>query len=134
MNLIIWILNRHNDTTPIQHWYYTEIREIGELEKTSWKVLDCPSRNWKEWSWKVRAEVGNFQFWSKLSSCSETFQLHNQLSNFVWFFPTSLSSFQIKQIISNLRLSNLKLSNFLFFPIALSNYTYPYRSNDISTI
>ena len=35
-------------------------------------------------------------------------------------YPTSVNPLQLKQ-----KLSNLKLSNFLFFPTALSNYTYP---------
>ena len=37
-----------------------------------------------------------------------------------WVFSTSLGCFQLKQ-----KLSNFRLSNFLFFPTALSNYTYP---------
>ena len=59
---------------------------------------------------------------SKLES---SFHLHSLLSNFAWLFPTSLGSFQLKQKLSNFRLSNLKLSNSSFFPTALFNYMYP---------
>ena len=62
----------------------------------------------------------NFPTASKLSNFSETFQLQKKLSNFARFFPTSLGSFQLKQKLSNFRLSNLKLSNFSFFPTAIS--------------
>ena len=44
------------------------------------------------------------------------FQLRSVLSNFAWLFPTSAKP-------SNFRSSNLKLSNFSFFPTALSNFT-----------
>jgi len=70
----------------------------------------------------------------KLKSLYWTFQLQRnfltskKLSNFGRFFPASLDSFQLKQKVSNFRLSNLKLSNFSFFPNALSNYTYPAKS------
>ena len=37
------------------------------------------------------------------------------LSNFVCLFPTSFASFQLKQKLSNFRLSNLNVSNFPFF-------------------
>ena len=68
----------------------------------------------------------------------ETFQLRSVLSNFCRFFPISLGSFQLQRnfltskeafqlrlALFNFRLSNLKLSNFSFFPTALSNYTHP---------
>ena len=47
----------------------------------------------------------------------ETFQLRSVLFNFAWLFQTSAKR-------SNFWLSNLKQSNFSFFPTALSNYTH----------
>ena len=79
-------------------------------------------------SFKLSNFSQNFPTAAKLSNFSETFQLQKKLSNFARFFPTSLGSFQLKQKLSNFRLSNLKLSNFSFFPTALSNYTYPVLS------
>ena len=75
----------------------------------------------------------NFSSSFKLSKFSETLQLQMKLSNFARSFPISLGSFQLRSVLSNCtwlfptsaKLSNLKLSNFSFFPIALSNYTYP---------
>ena len=46
-------------------------------------------------------------------------KLWKKLSKFARVFSTSLGSFQLKQI-----LYNLKLFNFSFFPSALSNYMY----------
>ena len=66
-----------------------------------------------------------FQLHRNFPTSEKTFQLRSILSNFAGFFPTSLGFFQLKQKLSNFRLSNLKLSNFSFFPTALSNYTYP---------
>ena len=40
-------------------------------------------------------------------------------------FRTSLGTLQLKQKLSNFRLSNLKPSTSRFFPTALSNKTYP---------
>ena len=91
--------------------------------------------------------IQTFQLQPELSNCSETFQLQRNfptknktfqlrsvLSNFARFFPTSIGSFQLRSVLSNFawvfpttaklsnfRLSNLKLSNFSFFPTALSN-------------
>ena len=42
---------------------------------------------------------------SELSNCSQTFQLWKKLSIFARVFPTSLDSFQLKQKLSNFRLS-----------------------------
>ena len=64
---------------------------------------------WKEWSWKVRAEVGNVLI---TLYCIEN-------------FPTPIGNFQLKWKISNFRFSNLKIPHFSFFPTALSNYMYP---------
>ena len=119
----------------------------GQLErKKSWKVLSLNVRNEigkievgkfgpksesLSWNWKARTEIGKFKL-----NCSKTFQLQKKLSNFARFFPTLLGSFQLQSVLSNFywlfptsaKLSNLKLSNFSFFPTALSNYTYPKKS------
>ena len=86
-------------------------------------------------TFQLQPELSNFsQIFptaAKLSNFSETFQLQKKLSNFARFFPTLLGSFQFRFALSNFsefsnfRFSNLKLSNFSFFPTALSNYTYP---------
>ena len=111
----------------------------GEVGKFELK-LESSGWNWKV-QLKVLAEVPSsilaFQLHKSLSNCGETFQLQRNfqtsnetfqpwsvLSNFACFFATSLASFQLKQKLSNFRLSKLKLSNFSFFPTALSNYTY----------
>ena len=36
-------------------------RAVGKNEKLVTFELESSNWNWKEWSWKVRAEVGNFQ-------------------------------------------------------------------------
>ena len=54
----------------------------------------------------------------------KTFQVQKKLYNFNGFFPTSIGSFQLR-----LALFNFRLSNFSFFPTALSNYTYPYMTH-----
>ena len=105
-----------------------------QLERTrSWKVLSWKVWSWKVWlklerakrSWKEPSEVGKNRLKlekTERTNFSETFQLQKNVSNFAPFFLTSLGSSQLKQ---NFGLSNLKLSNFSFFPTALSNYTYP---------
>ena len=91
--------------------------------------------------------VTTFQVHSNFPTSARTFQLRRnfptsaKLSNFKRSFPTSLGSFQLQSVLSNFaclfptsaklsnfRLSNLKLSNFSFFPTAFSNYTYPKKS------
>ena len=52
------------------------------------------------------------------------FPTSSNLSNFARFFPTSLGYFQIRWVFLWV-LSNFKLTNFLFFPTPLSNFTYP---------
>ena len=88
--------------------------------------------------------VTTFQVHSNFPTSARTFQPRRnfptsaKLSNFKRSFPTSLGSFQLQSVLSNFaclfptsaklsnfRLSNLKLSNFSFFPTALSNYTHP---------
>ena len=102
----------------------------GEVGKFELK-LESSGWNWKV-QLKVLAEVPSsilaFQLHKSLSNCGETFQLQRNfqtsnetfqhwsvLSNFACFFATSLASFQLKQKLSNFRLSKLKLSNFSFF-------------------
>ena len=63
------------------------------------------------WRRKVTDELG--KFWFNLERIKEAFQLQ-------WNFPTSEEIFQLEQKVSNFR-----LYNFSFFPIAVSNYTYP---------
>ena len=93
--------------------------EVGksqaELERTerSWKDSSEVGKNRAKLertdrSWKVSFEVGEFR---------RSWKVSLQL---VSHFPTSIGSFQLRSV-----LSNLKLSNFSFFPTALSNYTYP---------
>ena len=62
------------------------------------------------------SEVRIFNFSDNLSSSFKLF-ISSQA------FPTSPGSFQFKKL-SNFRLSDLKLSNFSFFPTALPNFTY----------
>ena len=85
-----------------------------------------------DWSLKAWAEVGKwlmklecFKLTWKESMKLESFQNRKKFSNSGRQFPTSLGSFQIKQKHSNLRLSNLKISNSTLFPSTPSNYTYP---------
>ena len=54
----------------------------------------------------------------------EAFQLHSVLSNFARFFANFNRFFP-----TSAKLSNFRLSNFSFFPTALSYYTYPKKSN-----
>ena len=73
---------------------------VGKNEK-----LESPKWNWKDWSWKVRAEVEKFV--AKLES--------------------SLGFLQFRQKLSNFRLSNLKLSNCPFnlhwvFPSSIKTF------------
>ena len=73
------------------------------------------------WNWKDSIKL-------KRSNFGETFQLQKKLSNFSRFFPTSIGSFQLRSVLSNfawLFPNSAKLSNFSFFPTALSNYTHP---------
>ena len=58
----------------------------------------------------------NFPTAAKLSDFSETFQLRSVLSNFARFFSTSQGSFQLKQKLSNYRISN---SSFFKLPFQL---------------
>ena len=102
------------------------------------------------WSWKVTYEIGNFKLNLErlnengkipfklqrfVPTSARTFQLQRNFPalvgsfqfrwdfpNFAQFFSTSLGSFQLKQKVSNFRLSNLKLSNSLFF------LTYPVQA------
>merc|ERR1711917_142854 len=81
--------------------------------------------------------VTTFQVHSTFPTSARTFQLRRnfptsaKLSNSKRSFPTSLGSFQLCSVLSNSFCSfqrqtfQLKLSNFSFFPTALSNYTYP---------
>ena len=71
-----------------------------------------------EVKFKSTTEVGKWLI--KLETSVGSYQLRWVLSNFARFFSISLSSFQLKQ-----KLSNFRLSNFSFFPTALSNFTYP---------
>ena len=82
-------INRYfrNDPTffLFKKWYkYIEIRVVG---KGSWEKREVGKH-----------KVGNFA--QKLESfnwtCKESFQLRLVLSSFVWFFPTSLASFQLQ--------------------------------------
>ena len=123
----------------------------GQLEKSrSWKVRSKigkievgkfgPKLESLRRSWKIRAEVGKLGL--KLKSTTEVgkfkmnlerinevgklpLNLERSISNFNRFFSTSLGAFQLKQKLSNFRLSKLKLSNFSFSRTALSNYSYP---------
>ena len=127
---------------------------------SSWKVFKLKSLNLKSFclSWKEPGEVGKNRAKLRkiLRSRKETriarlknryptslcfskfnFQLHLLLSNFATNFPTASRAFQPLFFQFHFRPSNLKLSNFLLFSTALSNYTYPefhVRSLDILTI
>ena len=85
------------------------------------------------WPFQLLFYLSNFNgsfpitlFISKLDqNCSSvTFKLHPELSNFSPDFLTLDPIFQF-----HVGLSCLKLSNFWFFPIALSNYIYPHVFN-----
>jgi len=107
----------------------------------SWKE---PSEIWKnpaklertELNWKEPSEVGKLNQNSPISSVAlqlrlsfltsaRTFQLQLELSKFSANFPTSVGSFQLQSFQFHFGLFNLKLSNFSFFPTALSNSMYP---------
>ena len=64
------------------------------------------TRSWKLLSWKARNEIGK----------NKVGKFEPKLEN----FPILIGTFQVKW-----KLPNLKVSNFEFFPIALSNYMYP---------
>ena len=111
---------------PSTIFYISVRRQHPEIVTNITVTLSNFSDNFPS-SFKLSNFSQNFPTAAKLSNFSETFQLQKKLSNFARFFPTSLGSFQLKQKLSNFRLSNLKLSNFSFFPTALSNYTYPHQ-------
>ena len=69
--------------------------------------------------------LSSFQLQSVFPTSVGSFQLRSVLSNFAWLFPP------ISAKPSNFRLFNLKLSNFSFFPTALSSYTYPFVTSEI---
>ena len=62
-------------------------------------------------SWKEPLKLESF-YWDWKS------QFEKNILNFARYFPTKTETF-------NCKLFNLKISNFSFFSIALSNYTYP---------
>ena len=115
-------------------------RAVGKNEKLEAFRLESPTWNCKEWNWKVRAASGNFglklesfnwtrkesmklesYYWRNFSTSLSSFQIRSVLSNFARLFPTQTETFQLRQ-----KLSNVRLSNCSFFPTALSNYTYPW--------
>ena len=72
------------------------------------------------WSFVKRLLSQSGRSWTVVShfpTSARAFQLQLELFNFAWLFQTSA-------ILSNFRLSNLKLLNFSFLPTALFNYTY----------
>ena len=95
----------------------SKMESFAEVGKSQAK-LERTERSWKEPIEVVKIEL-------KLESTTEVGKwLQKKLSNFAWFFPTSISSSQLRSALSNFR-----LSNFSFFPTALSNYTYPLFSD-----
>ena len=72
-------------------------------------------------SWKVSELIKAFQFHYSLSNFKCTFQLRPRLSNFGPSFSTCARAFQLLSFQFH-----SELSNSTFFPIALSDYTYPF--------
>ena len=94
------------------------------------------------WSLKLSLKSENFaavgNFWRKLESLNQLEKLSQKLESVTQNLPTSSVPIQLQLYFTNssrtfqlhcfqfhVGRSNLKLSNFSFFPTALSNYTYP---------
>ena len=78
------------------------------------------TRSWKVLSWKVRNEIGKIKvgkFGPKLQSSRRSWKVQLKLESDLWSWKVwiELVIFQLRWV----------LSNFLFFPTALSKYTYP---------
>ena len=93
--------------------------------------LESFQRSWKEPSevGKNRAKLESFAAIGKCRSnfpnSARTFQLQLELSNFSANFSTSAGTFELQSFQFHFGISILEISNFSFFPTALSNYMYP---------
>jgi len=76
------------------------------------------------WNCEVTIEVEKFSFKLERTIDIEKLQskLQWQLSKFRKYSPTSFSIFQLNWKLINLRLFNLEIKNFSFFPTTFSNY------------